>query len=62
MKKGLEFEKKWLNAIEDGMKIAGLCVDDVEDRVKWRSRTLVAELKKFVEMRGSRRIRRKRLV
>jgi len=29
-------KKKWLDAIECDVRIAGVCVDDVENRVKWK--------------------------
>jgi len=36
---------KWLNGIECEMRAAGVCVNDVRDRVKWRLRTTVADPK-----------------
>jgi len=41
-------KKKWLDAIECDMRTAGVGVDDVGDRVKWRFRTQVAD-PKYVE-------------
>jgi len=37
--------KKWLDEIGCDMKTTGVCVDDVGDRVKWRFRTQVVDLK-----------------
>jgi len=36
-------KKKWLDAIECDMKIAGVCVDDMGDRVKWKFKIQVAD-------------------
>jgi len=38
-------KKKWLNGIKCDMRIAGVCVNDVGDRVEWRLRTKVADPK-----------------
>jgi len=40
-----KIKEKWLNGIECDMRAAGVSVNDVGDRVKWRSRTRVADPK-----------------
>jgi len=37
---GEDRKKKWLNTIEEDMKIAGVCV---EDRAEWRFKTNVTD-------------------
>lgn len=32
-----------LDTVENGMRYAGVCVEDAEDRNKWRCRTMVAD-------------------
>jgi len=45
-RKGGERPKnKWLDAIRCDKWIADVCVDDVGDRVKWRFRTKITDLK-----------------
>jgi len=43
--KGRGRTKKWLNMIKEDMRVAGLCVDEVEDWAKWRFRMMVANSK-----------------
>jgi len=38
-------KKKWLDAIKCDMRTSGVCIDDVEDRVKWRFRKQVIDPK-----------------
>jgi len=38
-------KKKWLNTIEEDMRIAGVCMVNVGDRAEWRFKTKVANSK-----------------
>jgi len=38
-------KKKWLKRIEFDMRTVDVCVNDVEDRIKWGLRTKVADIK-----------------
>jgi len=38
-------KKKWLNWIEENIRTAGVCMNDVGDRVKRKLRTKVADAK-----------------
>lgn len=36
-------KKKWLDTTENYMRATSVCVEDVKDRYKWRSRTRAAD-------------------
>lgn len=40
-------EKIWLNVIESNMRIVSVCIDNMEDRVKWKFKTWVAGSKQL---------------
>jgi len=50
-------KKKWLDTVENDMRAVGVCVEDVENRKKWRFKTKVADPKLFGERRRRRRRR-----